>query len=284
MLAIIKVIYVKNTQNELIALQMSGISKNKLSTPLFFIALILTCISYANYEFLTPKSVESIESFKNEYFRENKKNIDKSLNILLLENKTKLIYQKYDPIKNQLFDVFWINSANDIWHIKYLRVDAKTPLGTYVDHFLRDKEGRLIKQESFDSYNFAKIQFDKDVNSSLKPYNTRPISMLYSQYKNKRYSSVKEKAYILSQLNYKLAMPLLPFLIVLSLLPICMRFSRISLIYLISFISLISFIAFYIMMDAAMILSENQIGSSFWIIWSPIIITFFFFSFKFIKN
>lgn len=276
--SIIKVYYSMNTQNELIALQMSGISKIKLSTPLFMIAAFLSISFYINYEFMTPISTNAIENFKNENLRSNKKKED--IHTILLDNGTKVIYHKYDK---ELIDVYWVISADDIWHMKTLNPNTVPPQGTYVDHFTREKKNNLIKSESFSSYAFFKITFDKNANMAMQPFENRPISMLYDQFDHHRFSSAKERAQILTQLNYKIAFPLLPFLIVFALIPICTKFSRMNYFFLIIFISLISFIGFFVFLDAITILSENNLGSPFWLIWSPFLILFSFLGWRFIK-
>lgn len=280
MFAIIKVYYSLTLQNELIALQMSGISKKTLARPLFIIALALSLLSYANYEFLTPLSTKAIEDFKNNNLRRTKKDTSKDMvHTVLLDNATKIIYKKYDK---ELIDVYWIISADDIWHMKTLNPHTVPPQGSYVDHFTREKN-KLIKSESFESYAFFKLNFDKSAKSSIQSFENRPISSLYNQFTNHRFSSSKERAQVLTQLNYKIAFPLLPFLIVLTLVPICTKFSRINYFFLIIFLSMISFIGFFTLMDAITILAENNVGSPFWLIWSPFLLGFVFFGVRFSK-
>jgi lipopolysaccharide export system permease protein len=282
MLAVIKVLSSMNHHNELIALFMAGISKYKIASPLFLIALIFSITSFLNFEFLVPTSSKAIELFKNTHLRTKKSETKDSLHTLLLDNSTKLIFQKYDSEKKELFDVFWIISSDDIWHIKYLKPNTKPPMGSFANHFKREN-GKLIMQETYESYNFTNINFDKAASASLEPYETRPLSTLYSQYLSNRFSSSKEKAHLFSQLNYKISMPLLPFVIVFALVPICMRFSKTGRIYAITSFSLFGFIGFYSLMDAAVILSENQVGSPLYIIWTPFLLTAIFFIYKFFK-
>ncbi len=282
MLAIIKVLFSMNTHNELIALQMAGISKYAISRPIFFIALVFSLISYLNFEYFIPSSSKAIELFKNTHLRTKKRGKEAFVNTLLLDNSTKLIFQKYNSTNKELFDVFWIISSDDIWHIKYLKPTLKPPRGMFANHFVRE-EGKLILQNSYESYDFTQINFDKAAIASLVPFEARPLSDLYNQFLSKRFSSSKEKAHLSSQLNYKLSMPLLPFIIVLALIPICMHFSKTSRIYTVISLSLFGFIAFYFLMDAAVILAENQVGSPFYIIWTPFLFTGIFFFNKFLK-
>lgn len=283
MLAIIKVVFSMNHHNELIALMMAGVSKNKIAHVLFLIAAFFSLISYLNVEFCVPYSSKSIENFKNSHLRTKKTKTASSVQTLLLDNSTKLVYQKYDRSKKELFDVFWIISSDDLWHIKYLRPNEKPPLGLFANHFIR-VNGKLIKTKSYESHHFKHINFDKAASASLEPFETRSLHTLYAQYLSKRFSSSKEKAHLSSQLNYKLSMPLLPFIIVFAILPVCMRFSRTTHVFATTSFALFGFVVFYSLMDAAVILSENQVGSSFYIIWTPFLLTAIFFSYKFLKK
>ena len=284
MFAIIKVIGSLNIHNELIALQMGGLSKKKLAAPILAIALFSTALSYINYEYFIPNSIEEIENFKNQFLRSKKKAEKNLVNSVFLENGTTIIYQKYEQKRKNLFDVFIIKSRSDIWHAKYMDPYSLPVEGKFVDHFQKDGSENFQKTESFDSCSFSDINFDKTANRSLQPYEARPISTLFSQYISRRYSSSVEKANTLSQLNYKLAMPLLPILIVLALVPPCSKFSRKNLVFIIFSVALIFFIGFYTVMDGVLILSENRVASAFLLIWTPIISCFTFFGINFFKG
>jgi lipopolysaccharide export LptBFGC system permease protein LptF len=278
--AMVRVIYRMNSQNELTALQMAGISKYKLSMPIFFVAFTLSSLSYLNFEILSPTSFKAIENFKNSHIRKKIKR-KKTISHIILNDKTTLIYQSYDNFNKTLFDVFWIKSKDDIWYIKYLDLKTKPPQGSFVDHMKRNDQNKLVKIESFKSYAFFQMHIEEKIEKALIPFNARPISTLLSQ---KKYSSLKEKAVILSNLNYKLAMPLLPILIVLSVFPFCLKFSRNNKGFLILSLSLFGLISFLAFMDSFHILAENQVGSPIFIIWLPFLFCFALFGIKFLKT
>jgi len=270
-----------NFQNELISLQMSGISPLKLSYPIFFIAIILSFISYFNLEVLSPTSSKYIEDFKNLHTRSKKhKKLTKPIHSILLKDNTKLIYQKYDRKNKKLYDVFFIKSIDDIWHIKYLNIKTDPKKGFFVDHFIREN-GKLKKKESFDSYDFL---LNKIKSSSFDLIENRANSTLFLGWINKNFTTSKEKAEMAANLNYILAIPFFPFLIALSILPICIKFSKKNLFFIITAISLFCYIGFYSFMDSMLILSENRVGSPFFLIWLPIFFSFLYFSFRFLKR
>lgn len=281
LLSIIKIIYKMNFKNEILSLQTSGVSFLKLSYPIFFVAFIISSISFLNLEFLTPKSSKYIEDFKNSYTRsEKRKKKKKHINSILLENGTKLVYQKYLPKENKLYDIFFIKSINDIFYIKYLDISKNPKKGFFVDHFIR-KNNKLEKKESFKEYDFS---FDKIKSSSFDLIENRSISTLFSQLFEKKFISLKEKSEIMSHLNYKLAIIFFPFLITLSIFPICLKFSKKNLFFIITSISSFFYIAFYSFIDSMLILAENRVASPFLLIWTPMILFFLFFSIKFFKK
>lgn len=275
MLAIIKVVYRMNIKNELTALQMAGISIKRFSLPIIFLAFIFSTILYLNFEFLSPSSQVKIEEIKTNYIRRSKKK-PKKLCSMHLENM-KLIYQTYDKKKEEIFDLFLIKSENDIWYIK--RLDTSKKVGSYVDHLTRDRNGRIIKSESFDSYLFKELNFDK---MKTDPYSSdmMRISTLLS---NRKSLSKLIGTKTLGHLHYKLAMPLLPFLIVFAIMPYCTKFSRKNLSFPITAISILLFIAFFTAMDAFLILSENGVRNSIFMIWIPSILIFFLSMVKFLR-
>jgi lipopolysaccharide export LptBFGC system permease protein LptF len=203
-----------------------------------------------------------------------------AINVILLKDSTKMIYlQEKDNI---LFDVFWINSFKNIWHIKYLKTDTKYPIGKYVDHFIKSDDGKLEKQESFPSYTFKQMVLKKENNDvDLK---SLPLSTLIKKWYFQEFSSRQKKTDLLSQLNYKLALALTPLLIPLAAIPFCLRFSRNISIFSITSIALFMFILFFTTMDASLILAENQVLPSFFIIWLPMVLFFTFFGIVFKKR
>ena len=279
MLATLKVLSDMNLHHELIALNMGGISFKRISAPFFYIAILISIFSYINLQFFFPSAHEFKNGFKDYLNRNKTKKIYP--NIIYLDDNTKLVYQKYDASKNELFDVFWIKSNSDIWHSKMLSMNKFPITGYWVDHLIR-KNNFFEKEKSFDLYKFEDIVFDKNKKNMFAPYDHRSITTLYKQLKSKNLCT-KEKAELSAHLNYKFAFPILPILIIFGIFPYMIRFSRTISIFFISAFSLFGFVIYYTLMDSFLILAENSTSYSMLIIWLPALLSFGVFFKKFKK-
>ncbi|MFA5250245.1 MAG: LptF/LptG family permease [Parachlamydiales bacterium] len=272
LLTLIKVLGSMNQNNELLALQMAGLSKEKIIRPLFFIALLLSLASYLNHEFQYPRAISLVQNFKKTYFHTSKKIKNDNVQALLLKDNTKLVYGSYDSKQKKLSDVFWLLNQEELYHIKELDLKTSPPTGYFVDHFVQNKQHFLIKKESFEKQPLKHILFDKNSAGALIPFEERKISTLLNQFLQKSYSSSKEKAALSAHLNYKLALPLLPLLIAFVLPSSVFRFSRKSYLFVLTALALFLFIGFYTLLDALFILTENGSGSPFFFVWLPFLL------------
>ncbi len=275
LLATIKVIGSMNRNNEILALQMAGLSRQKIIRPLIYIGIFLSLLSYCNTEFQYPKALRTVHLFKKQHLHSQRKEKNINVQSVILKNGSKLIYSRYDAISNQLFDVFWL-LKNEIYHIKNLDLNQTPPLGHFVDHFIQNDKSFLTKTDSYLRFTFKNIYFDHKSSAFLVPFEERSITTLIWQFLQKHFSSYKEKSALSAHLNYKLAMPLIPLLIPIVITPWLFRFSRQSnYIFIVTAFALFCFIGFYTLMDAFFILTENGSGSAFILIWLPLILIFF---------
>jgi lipopolysaccharide export system permease protein len=283
--SVIKVLSDMNIHNELTALQMAGISCNKLTRPFFFVSIVFCLFSYANQEYFLTKSLNYIDHFKINHLRRPGSKKEPSINTIALKDNSKLIYQSINTKTNELFDTFWIKSTNEIWHIKYLAFDQNKSCARYCDQFIKNDKNQFIKEKSYEKIYLDDLSFNKKIKKKMSvPLENRSISDLFISRINKRYSSEKEKVALITYLNYNLAMPLLPILIVLALSPFCIRFSRKKIsIFFICSLSLISFVFFYTTMDAMVILGENRVFFGGFITWLPMILCFIIFGRRFVN-
>lgn len=268
LLSSLKVLLDLNTHHELVALQIAGLSQKKLLSPFIAFATLISLTSYANQEWFSPNAQESADTFRLQHTKRKKKEQKPHLFNAALQDKSELVYQAIH--KNELFDVFWIKTSKDIWHIKYLKMDP-IPEGRFVDHFQRDTQGKLEKTESFAHHVFPGLILDANVNlQSFIPFENRSISTLFQQ----SFRQNSERRGVLCHLHYKLASPLLSFIILLAIAPIAMRFNRSIPSFLIVASSLFAFIGFMTILEGMLILGENQVISSALAIWSPIVAVF----------
>lgn len=265
LLSTLKVLLDLNIHHELVALQMAGLSQRKLLKPFFAFATLIALASYANHEWFSPDAQESANTFRHEHAKRKKKEQKPHLFTAALQDKSELVYQTVR--ENELFDVFWIRNSKDIWHIKYLKMNP-SPEGRFVDHFERNKEGKLEKTESFINHLFPDLILDPNANlEAFIPFENRSISTLFQQ----SFKQNSESHEVICYLQYKLASPLLSFVILLLISPIAMRFNRSIPSFLIASCSLFAFIGFMTILEGMLILGENQVIPSYIAIWSPMI-------------
>ena len=273
LIASMKVLLDLNTHNELVALQMAGLSKKTLLRPFFLFAALLSFVSYANSQWLAPDAQDASYTFRNQHSKKKKKAKREHVYNIALEDDSELIYQSFDEKNKELFDVFWVKSGSDIWHMKFLKIDLKHPQGRFVDHLKRNDKGQFEKTESFDVRSFPRLPWDDEaVLERFVPFENRPISTLLSQASG----LTAERQSVFSHLHYKIAIPLLPFFIIIAISPIAMRFSRTRPTFLIAAISLFTFIGLMTVLDGMLILGENQVIPGYLAIWGPIALIFAF--------
>lgn len=255
LLATLKVLFDLTDHRELVALQMAGLSKKKLLTPLFLFAGILAIGCYLNSQWLIPKATLGALSFKESHARHQKKVRD-HLFAITLKDGSELIYQSYDKKTKELFDVFWIQSSNDIWHMKYLQSNT----ARFADHLQRNDKNQMVKTESFDTK-----EFPWDETPSFEgPFTDKHTQSAY--------------------FHYHLALPLLPFLILFAISPIAMRYSRTKPTFFIVACSLFALLGLKTLLDSMLILAENQVFTAPMAMWIPLSICFLLTIPSFVKN
>ncbi len=286
LVATIKVLTTLNARRELVALQTAGLRAKVLLRPFLMLGLLCTFFLYGSLELALPKALNFTDSFHKKHSRNTEareKNIP--LRVWHLQDGSKLIYQKYDPEKKAYFDVFWIRSAHDIWRMKYLSADPNHPLGNFVDHIQRNKEGELEKVTSFPSYVLHDLKWgQRMIRQGSIPVENRSISSLTHLLVQKEKAFSYKKSEIQTLLLYKIAMPLLALLIPIAVAPYCIRYSRQLPIYVIYAISLLAYVIFYTLMDATVILGKNQVMPPLFVVAGPMVACFGWFSYQFVKN
>jgi len=279
----IKVLCQLNLHKELVAFQSAGIRLRKLLRPFFIMGVFCTLTILAINEFAVPHSLNFIDKFYDAHLRHSfHGNRTEPIHVMHLDDRSKLVYQYYDFAKEAFFDVIWIRSANDLWRIKYLKMDQKFPQGQKVDHLLRNAEGLFEKDQSFSTYLFKDLIWNQDIpRKGYIPFENRSIRELSHLLKEGPFLSTYEKQEVLTQLLFKWAMPFFNFLILLGITPFCVTYKRqVSQFFIYAF-AIFGFVAFVAFMDAAVILGENETLSPYSAILFPFVILFSFFGWRF---
>lgn len=243
----LKVLYDCNHHQEFTALQMAGISKKKLFSPFVIFASLLSGLSYVNAEYFAPAALQTSESFRKEH--RPKKIKTALLHSAVLADGSELVYQSFN--QNELSDVFWIRNLDDIWHMKTVQLGS-VPLGLNVDHFKRNE--KLEKVESYPFKEFPELDLESKVES------TNPSLFLY-----------------------KLVTPLMPFLLLFAVGPLCMKFSRKKHLFLTAAGAIFGLITAKVILDGMLILGENQVLSPSMAILGPFTAMFSFSLFSFVR-
>ncbi len=284
LISTIKVVCSFNQCLELLAFQIGGIELKKFMRPLLYVALMACLFNLCLEQFALPRSLNAIDRFYDAHLRHNYTTRKEPLHVLHLNDHSKLVYQYFDSSKQAFFDVIWIKNANDIWRMKYLNADPQNPLGQYVDHLERNGDGFFEKKESSKQVLLKDLKWQRDIpRKGFVPFENRCLFELAKQLLNSKHLTHYEIAEIQTQLFFKIAMPFLCLLVVIAVVPACLRYSRNSSPFFLYSIALFSFIAFYAFMDAAVILGENRTFSPFWTIFSPFLAGFGFFGLRFMR-
>jgi lipopolysaccharide export system permease protein len=257
LLSTYKVLFALNGHLELLALQMAGISRKKLLLPFFLFAVFLSLIGYMNHEYFIGDAGAAAVQFKLSHSQSKKKKLGRPDHVqtLLLDDESELIYQTFDAGKKELSDVFWIRSDHDFWHLKKLSFSASPPTGYFADHLVRDHK-LFQKQESFEERSFPELLLHPTtVPKPFVPFERRPLSSLFLE----AATSSVDRPSIKTHLHHKLALPLLPLLILLGAAPFALSFSRQKRTFLIVSLSLFGFIACLTLFDSLLILGENKV-------------------------
>lgn len=285
LLATIKVLCNFNANRELVALQTAALPIKKLLSPFLLVAMGCIAFNYVSFQWLTPQSLNYLDTFRQEHFRHTSNGERKEpFHIFHLKDNSKLIYQYYEREKNQFFDVLWIRSSSDIWRIKYLSADPRVPEASFVDHLVRNPKGYFEKQESFDKTMLTDLKWQRNMTKQgIVPYENRSMTALYNLYYNPE-TPAYAKSEILAQLTFKCLMPLLSLLVVLAAAPFCVRYSRGLPLFFIYTFALFGFLAFFTLMDAAVIVGKNGVVQPFFSVFIPFIFFATLFCYKYKKE
>ena len=266
LIASIRTLLTFQLRGELVAMLASGISKKELLKPFLIVASSCSLLLYANYEWIFPSAVSKIAIIQETRF--GKDDLEKKIEApkeVMLNDGTKLIYGIYKRKNKEFENVFWICSADKIFHMKTLSVlPDSPPKGFWVDHIERSKEGLLEVIESHQTQEFPTMQFDK---AALK-YSVIPASeqslfeLLYQSWLYLDSSSSKASE-IKSYFFLRLTLPLLCILAFIAPAPFCMRFTRHMPILMIYLLAVASLFCLSLLFQAALSLGKNQLIPSY---------------------
>ncbi len=286
LIASIKVLCSLNKHNELLAFQIGGIKLQTLMRPFFLMALFCSFLTYCNSQFFLPSTMNYIDEFQHSHFKKTTKNnrLNKAFHVFPLEDGSRLVYQGYYSKEKTLEEVYWITSIDEVYTIQSLSWKEMIPVGTFVDHLKRNNQGVIEKVNSYSTLSFPEMNITFHTHPNLFiPFENRSISDLLYLIKDQSKLFTDKKDQIKTQLYFKLVMPLIVFVTILACIPVCVQYLRNLSVFYIYTASIFGFIVVFTVMDACVLLGENQVIHPLLAIFTLPMILFMFFGKKYLN-
>jgi lipopolysaccharide export system permease protein len=284
LLATIKVLTTSNLNRELIALMAGGVAKKRLLGPFFGLAIGCTMLLYVNEEWLKPLALRHLEQIDSKYVHQKTRKGALSVNAIALPDGTHLIYQSFDHAKNAFYDLFWLRSSDDIYHMKYLLPKEGISLGLWVDHLVRNDEGSIVKAQSFPQIEFPALDFTRPLlQQILQPAAEQPLSELAHHAFFESGKGATTVAELRGTFFARLLSPLLCLLAVLAVAPYCIRYDRNFPLFMIYAASIAGFVIVYTLINAATIVAINGVFTPLVALVTPIGLLFLIFGVRYLR-
>lgn len=274
-----------NNNNELVAMMASGIKVSRLLRPFLLLGLFFTALMYFNIEYFVPLAAKEQKYLDDAHSKKkNLRSSDLSVEHVILEDKSTLLFQHFDSVRDLFFDAYWVRSIDEIYKIKYLYPYASPPIGYYVDHLIRNEQGEIVVENSEALRRLPELKFDAKrlIDSLTQPENTS-LTKLWEQLPEDYVAQSEKEARVLSTFHRKLALPWLCLLAVVAPAPFCLRFSRQFPTFMVYASSLFGLIAVYIVLDAVHVLGRRQLVDPLYALWTPLMLFFLIFGWRYVR-
>lgn len=280
LLSTIKVLTALQLKNEWLVLQAAGLSKKQLLKPFWQVAFGCMALVFLNYHIFLPTALRHIDEFRSEHFHSSHLAKRKELiHLIPLQDQTKLLYQSQE--EGRLFDVLWIKSLSEMWHMKYLNNDPLQPVAEFADHIVRNSAGLLEKKESYTKVQLQELKWHpRRARLGLIPWEQRSLTELY-QLRSHPHTSAYEIPKITTTLTFRLAIPWISPLLVMALIPFCLQ--KRDHFFLLYALSIFGLFAIYMFLDAFSILSEHGLLSPLISIGTPLVLLGGMFGWRYAK-
>ncbi|MBA2369607.1 MAG: LptF/LptG family permease [Candidatus Protochlamydia sp.] len=263
LIAFVKTVTTMNMRQEIVALMAGGIDLRKLMRPFLYIGLAATGLLFLNEQMVLPHALKKLRRIEDSN-KQKKTRHTPEMNVkhVVLENETVLLFQSYDTVKEQFFDVFWIESIDSLYRMKFLSPYTPIPTGYFVDHLVRQPDGKLLQESEYKTLAFNQIRFNPEIlQSTILDPEALSLTQLAAQLTPLPINLNEKESKIMTAFYWKLFMPWLCLFAILAPAPFCLIFSRHTPLFFIYVCSLFGLIAFYMMMDAAQVIAKRQVLS-----------------------
>jgi lipopolysaccharide export system permease protein len=261
LIAVVKTLCTLNVRNELVALMASGIRLKVLLRPFLFVGLFGVTTLYLNEQFFLPSALTTLQRIEDatKNAKHQKRQITSVQNVML-EDESMMLYQSYDTAHQRFFDVYWIRSIDEIYRMKTLSPNNEAPIGRFVDHLKRDPSGRLVRAEAFKERAFPEMRFNPErLQETLTNPDLLSIVQLWHQLPKVSETYSEKESQTLVAFYWKMGIPWLCLLAAIGPMPLCVRFTRQLPIFFIYVSSIFGLITFYLILDASLIVAKRQV-------------------------
>ncbi len=285
MIAFIKTVSRLNSDRELVALMASGQKLQTLLRPFIQLAFCCMLLIYLNEQFVLPNALRKLRRIEDATKRQKtRKVVPVAARHIILEDNSLLLFQTYDESLQRFFDVYWVQSIDQIYRIKYLFPHTQPPEGKYVDVLTRQTNGELVQQASHASYAFPALHFNKEVlQSTIIEPDVLPIYELGQEVLQLNTEMSEKESKALTAFYWKMTIPWLCLIAILLPAPFCVQFSRNFHVFFIYVGCLFVLIAFYLYLDAVQVIANRQVVSPFWAIFVPYLVVISWTGWRYVK-
>lgn len=275
-------LFAMQSKREVLLLQAAGLPLKRLLAPLLKSAFVITCLLYANFQWLYP-ICENITSIKEHMDHGTLDKAKDRVPSLFLKDQTVLLYSSIQHKTLTLNKVFWIKDTNTIYAIEKLAFTTPSlPIGLEVTCFSKAGDGETMEvSEFFDIKEFPEIEFSFYDNPFSKIFSSQGRTRLIESFQAIPWKitgfgftkTIPQRILaLLSSFYYTIIAPLPCISAMILSAYFCLRFNRI---YKASFaycIPLGTVNIFFIFLKAGVVLADNSVFPVFPIMVAPLIL------------
>lgn len=246
-----------------VPLLLGGKSIRRLMFPFYTVAVLASIFLLYNEQTLIPLAMKRLNHLESLYFHKGEGISElNTRSILRLKDGQVLFFDAFDAKSETLFDVWYLPTWNEIWHMEKLDISQKVPLGTTIDHFEKE-ELSITNKGFFETKDFEgmHVGWQDLLESAIDPLNLS-ISDLFLHLKND-YLSPQERAEFTATFLKKILYPMLAILAVLAIVPYFVTFKREASFFLYYLGAVLAFIGFYLLVSSLYVIAAANVFSPY---------------------
>lgn len=262
LIAGMKTLCQSNLRQELVAMRASGYSMPRLLLPLVWVGLLTTSIAYMNTQWLLPHSLPWINGIEDKHSLEGSPDNDRIVHKISLDDGTTLLYLTYDRSRARFVQCYWLKSFNDIYRIKYIKPEPYPPTAQFVQHLVRDPQGRLLPTEMVAELPIPEMHFDlTELSENLTMASERSLSQLWQRLPTSDSHISHERAVIEAAFYKKMSIPWLCLIALLAPAPFCVAHRRPLRVFFVFAGAIFALFVFFVLLSVGYTLTQSQLAS-----------------------